>query len=152
SAYRPDLMDRPSLVVGAKGDQLTADDWGDEAPVDMTISSITGEGIQPLIWRMAQLVGEARQSEPLIRERHVIHRPEAVGVAVVRDHDGTWVVHSSEAERAVALSDMTDPGALDYARNRLDRLGVNKALRKAGVTDGDVVRIGEFAFDYEEDL
>jgi len=30
-------------------------------------------------------------------------------------------------------------------------LGVNRALRRAGVGDGDVVRIGEFAFDYEED-
>ncbi|MCP4227798.1 MAG: Obg family GTPase CgtA, partial [Actinomycetia bacterium] len=51
----------------------------------------------------------------------------------------------------VALSDTTDPGAIDYAQSRLDRTGVNKALRKAGVVEGDIVRIGDFAFDYQDD-
>ena len=164
SLYRPELLDRPSLVVGAKGDQLTGDDWGDDAPVELTISSITGDGVQPLLWRLGQLVGEAREAEaggvdgglpggrlPMGPEEFVIHRPEPVGVAIEREDDGSWVVVSRQAERAVALSDMTDPGALEYAQHRLERLGVNKALRRAGVSDGDIVRIGDFAFDYEED-
>ncbi len=29
---------------------------------------------------------------------------------------------------------------------------MNKALRKAGVAEGDTVRIGTFAFEYQEDL
>ena len=153
SSYRPDLLDRPSLVVGSKVDQLTAEDWGDDAAVDLSISSITRVGLQDLLWRMAGLVTEARSTEePIERDRFVIHRPEAMGVALGREDDGSWRVISSDAERAVALSDMTDPGALDYARQRLEKLGVNKALRRAGLSEGDVVRIGDFAFDYEEDL
>ncbi len=75
----------------------------------------------------------------------------AVGVAIVREDDASWRVVSRLAERAVALSDMTDPGALDYAQRRLEKIGVNKALRKAGVTEGDIVRVGDFAFDYQDD-
>ena len=55
------------------------------------------------------------------------------------------------AERAVALSDLTDMGALAYAQQRLKRLGVDRALARAGVQQGDVVRIGGFAFEYEVD-
>ena len=156
SRYRPDLLDRPSLVVGAKADQLTPDDWGDEAPVDLAVSAIIHDGLQELLWRLADLVKQARAEDPdgsaRARERYVIHRPEAEGVVIEREDDGSWRVLGREAERAVALSDMSDAGALDYAQQRLERLGVNKALRRAGVSDGDIVRIADFAFDYEEDL
>jgi Obg family GTPase CgtA-like protein len=33
----------------------------------------------------------------------------------------------------------------------LERLGVNKALRNRGLRDGDVVVIGSFSFEYQED-
>jgi len=131
---------------------LQPGDWGDEgAPVDLAISSINRQGLTELLWRLATLVREARAAEP-DRERFVIHRPEAAGVIIKRGDDGSWRALSRQAERAVALSDITNAGALAYAQGRLDRLGVNKALRKAGVAEGDTVRIGTFAFEYQEDL
>ena len=48
-----------------------------------------------------------------------------------------------QAERAVALSDLTNLEALDYAHARLKKLGVDKALVRAGAREGDTVRIGE---------
>ena len=56
-----------------------------------------------------------------------------------------------EALRAVALSDLTNPEALEVARERLARLGVDRALARAGARTGDVVHIGDFAFDYSSD-
>ena len=55
------------------------------------------------------------------------------------------------ARRAVSLSDLTDDQALAYAQARLQQLGVNTALVRAGVQEGDEVRIGDFVFEYEED-
>ncbi|MEM9655393.1 MAG: GTPase ObgE [Actinomycetota bacterium] len=149
-AYQPELLDRPSLVVGSKSDVFTADDWGDGAPVDLSVSAVTNVGVQDLKWRLATLVADARAAEP-VSEGYVIHRPEPSGVKITRDDDGSWRVLGREAERAVALSDLTDVGALDYAQHRLKKLGVDKALRKVGAKDGDEVRIGAFAFEYEED-
>ena len=65
--------------------------------------------------------------------------------------DGSFRTSGRQAERAVALSDITNPDALAYAQHRLDRLGVPKALVRAGARAGDVVRIGTFAFDFEPD-
>ena len=150
SAYRPDLLQRPSLVVGSKVDQLEPSDWGDRAPVDVALSSVTGVGVQDLLWRLADEVDRARDVEP-VRDGFVIHRPEPLGVSISRDDDGSWRVVGRSAERAVALSDLTDIGALDYAQGKLRKLGVDRALRRAGVREGDEVRIGDFAFEYRED-
>ena len=52
-----------------------------------------------------------------------------------------------------ALSDLTNPEALGLHRaTGCDRLGVDKALARAGARDGDIVRIGEFSFEYQPDL
>ena len=56
------------------------------------------------------------------------------------------------AERAVALSDLTNPDALAYADHRLRQLGVGKALAKAGARDGDIVHVGGFSFSYEPEI
>ena len=65
--------------------------------------------------------------------------------------DGTYVVHGYEAERAVALNDLTTPEALIYAQARLKRMGVDNELARAGARQGDPVRIGKLEFDYDEE-
>ena len=55
------------------------------------------------------------------------------------------------AERSVALSDLTNAEALSYAQGRLRRLGVDRALSRAGAREGDRVRIAGFSFDYTPD-
>jgi GTP-binding protein len=148
--YQPELLERPRLVVGSKADVLEAADWGDDLEVDLTFSAVTGLGLQPFLWRVADLVRQAREAES-VDEGIAIHRPEPAGVAVEREDDGSWRVLGRPALRAVALSDLTDSQALDYAWSRLRKLGVERALKRAGVRDGDTVHIGAFSFDYQED-
>jgi GTP-binding protein len=142
--YQPSLMSRPRLIVGSKADQAIHEWTGDR------ISALTGEGLRPLLGQAAQRVSQAREAQASDRT-FVIHRPEPEGVAVDRDDDGAFVVHGRPAERAVALSDLTNAQALAYAQERLRRLGVDRALSRAGARSGDRVRIGAFEFDYEPD-
>jgi GTP-binding protein len=149
--YEPHLLERPRVVVGSRADLegLTGPPFP-EFP-GLRISAVTGLGLAELVGELVRLVDAARRAEPT-RDAFVIHRPEAEGFSIVREDDGSWRVVGRAAERAVALSDMTNLEALDYARSRLTRLGVDRALVRAGVRDGDTVRIGSFAFDYEEDV
>ena len=147
---RPELLERPSLVVGSKADVLTSDDWGIDELLDLSISSVTRLGLQQLVYRLSDLVKESRREEVEL-EGFVIHRPEPIGFEIVREDDASYRVVGRAAERAVALSDITEFGALNHARKELEKLGINKALRKVGVREGEVVRIGAFAFEYEED-
>jgi GTP-binding protein len=149
-AYRPDLLDRPSVVVGSKADVLTAQDWDFLDEVDFEVSSVARQGLDPLKWRLAELAKGSRD-EDIDDDGFVIHRPEPVGFDIVREDDASYRVVGRAAERAVALSDISDIGALTHARKELEKLGVNKALRNRGLRDGDVVVIGTFSFEYESD-
>jgi len=95
-------------------------------------------------------VRDARSSQP-VRDSFVVHRPEAEGIRIERADDASWIVLGRPAARAVALNDISNADALAYVQDRLKRLGVDKALAKAGAADGDVVRIGTFSFDYQDD-
>lgn len=149
-AYRPDLLDRPSVVVASKADVLTAEDWDFADAVDFQVSSVAHQGLDPLKWRLAELVKNSR-SQDEDDDGFVIHRPEPLGFDIVREDDASYRVVGRAAERAVALSDLSDIGALMHARKELEKLGVNKALRNRGLRDGDVVVIGTFSFEYESD-
>ena len=142
--HRPELLERHRLVVGTKADVATMDWDGDR------VSAVTGAGVPELVGRLAVMVGEARAAEPG-PEAYVVHRPEPEGVRVERDDDGVLVVLGQAAERAVALNDLTNLQALDYVRDRLKRLGVDKALFRAGAREGDVVRIGKMTLEYSDD-
>ena len=116
----------------------------------LRVSSVTGLGVSEVTGELARMVTAARTAEPAPTGA-VVHRPEVREIGVSRSDDGSWTVNGRAAVRAVALSDLTDPEALAYAQGRLDRLGVDKALAKAGAAPGDVVHIGDLTFTYEED-
>ena len=151
--YRPELLERPRLVVGSRIDVAGAEAEAsaqDPAPLDLCISSVTGQGLAELVGRMAADVTLARDAEPAA-ETFVVHRPAPEGIRVERGPDGSFAVIGRQAERAVALSDLTNLDALDYARARLRRLGVDQALARAGAAKGDLVHIGTHTFEYEPD-
>jgi GTP-binding protein len=170
--YQPDLLDRPRLVVGSKADMVAAEDLpqttaaetfdrdelADEASPgdgafrpDLVISSITGQGIPALVGRLATMVEHVRTAEPEADGTIVIHRPLPEGFTVERVGEHEFAVLGKVAERAVSLNDVTTDEAADYVQSRLRRLGVDRALAKAGARDGDTVRIAELSFTWYRD-
>ena len=147
-SYRPELLERPRIVVGSKGD-MGADD---EGVCEMVLSAASGSGVGALVQRLGPLVQEARAEAAVASSSEiVVHRPLPEGVAVQRAGVGGWVVHGRAAERAVALSDLTDEGAQAEVVRRLRRLGVDRALARAGARDGDDVTVGAMTFTWGDE-
>ena len=142
--YEPELLTRPRLFVGTKADVATS------APLEgmSIISAVTGEGLDELVGAMAIEVRRARQTGVDVVAPS-IHRPVGEDVEVQRTDDG-WLVLGRAAQRAVALSDLTDPEALALAQGRLAGLGVDRQLARAGAREGDTVHIGDLDFTYDE--
>ena len=145
-AYQPELLKRPHLVVGSRADVADPQVHFEGE----RISGATGEGLEDLVHRMGDLVAEARgMTRP--RPAVVVHRPDPVDIAVVPVEDGIWEVADRRVARTANLNDLTNPDALDYLHERLQKMGVDRALSRAGVRPGDSVRIGRLEFNYEED-
>ena len=146
--YRPELLERPRLVVGSKADVAATvlDD-----PDALVVSAVTGQGIERFLGRLGALVDEARAEQPA-PEPVVVLRPVEEGFRVVREDDGAWRVTGRDAERVVAMADLTNEEAMAYVQHRLRVMGVDRALVRAGAREGDVVRIGSVELEYLEGL
>ena len=137
--------------AGGSGEPFGPGDAGGPGVV-RRLSSVTGEGVQEVLGELSRMVTEARASET-VPEAPVVHRPlpPAQEVTVRRLDARIWAVEGRAARRAVALSDLTDPGAVAYVQDRLRSLGVERVLARAGAAYGDEVRIGDFSFTYLDD-
>ena len=144
--YKPELLTRPRVLVSSKIDVAVQDSLAES----IRVSSVTGEGIQTLKYKLQNLVVEARNNDLVSGEEVIIHRPVPRGVSVVRNGN-SYIVKGRQAERAVALNDLTNIEALEYIQSTLEKIGVNKALKKAGIKPGDQVQIGGLSFDFMED-
>ena len=149
--HSSDLAARPIVVAVSKADLP----GGEEAAVGLerdlgdrvhSFSAVTGVGLDAVMYAVADAVDLADREAPE-REGFILHRPGPPGFEVVRKDD-MWVVTGVAAERAVALDDLTEPEAADFAAMRLARAGVDDALRAAGAVAGDDVRIGEIVFEF----
>jgi GTPase len=176
--YRPELLARPRIVCGSKSDAADPDQLTAARQMELhVVSAVTGAGMRELMARLARMVTEARATDlasdaelgrPALsastggqeetsadgerRGETFVHRPLGEqAVEVSRGPDGVFVVGGRTALRAVALSDLTDLDALELVQSRLKKLGVERALRRAGVRDGDSVQIGELSFTYHPD-
>ena len=67
-----------------------------------------------------------------------------------RDDDGTWRVSGRAAERVVAMADLTNTEAIAYVQDRFRKMGVERALSRAGAREGDTVRIGPVELEFVE--
>ena len=143
--YRPELLERPRLVVGSRADVATPGIEFD----GLRIASVTGAGLDEFRGRLATLIEDARAAEGE-SEPYIVFRPEEQGFSVVREGPKEWRVKGRPAERAVALADLTNVEAMAYVQQKLQRMGVEKALARAGATDGDTVYIGDHQLVYEE--
>ncbi len=143
--YRPELLERPRLVVGTKSDSAVYD-WDGEQ-----ISAITNQGVRELVGRLASLVTEARAEQP-DTEGIVIIRPQPEGARVERLGDHEFRLVGRQVERIVALNDVSTPEALFYIDHQLKRLSVPKLLTRAGALDGDIIWIAGFSFEYHEEV
>ena len=147
--YRPELLERPSLVVGTKTDSALPEvvqGWAHES-----MSSVTMHNVRRVVTALAREVDAARKAEP-VGEATIILRPESEHSWVEQMGENEFRVHGRAAERVVALNDVTTPEALNYIDERLRKLGVPKLLMRAGVREGDVVWISQFSFEFVPDM
>jgi GTP-binding protein len=147
--YRPELLERPRVIVASRAD-LCERDAPEFDGAELAISAATGVGLVELVNRLGTLVEMARIRTPRPAREPVVHRPEPEGFAVERN-GAEYVVVGRDVERAVAVSDLNDADALALVQRRLRRMGVDRALARAGAREGDNVRIGDLSFEFNQE-
>ncbi|HIW63330.1 MAG TPA: GTPase ObgE [Candidatus Stackebrandtia excrementipullorum] len=153
------LSDRPRIIVLNKVDVPEAKDLADLVAGDLAkygwpvyrVSAAARQGLPALSYAFAELVEEHRRSQPPPEPTRIVLRPPSVddsGFTVVQDDD-VFVVEGHKPERWVRQTNFSNDEAVGYLADRLARLGVEKALARAGAQTGALVRIGAQEFEWE---
>lgn len=118
------------------------------------ISAREKQGIDQLLVSLARLLPSLEElAAPGEATGVVIHRFDSGGAAfaVARDLDGTYVVRGSSIERLAAQTDFHNEESAQRFQRTLSRMGIERELQKAGVEQGDMVRIGSEELEWGED-
>ncbi|MET7716955.1 GTPase ObgE [Streptomyces sp. NPDC005407] len=158
------LDDRPRIVVLNKIDIPDGQDLADMIRPELEArgyrvfeaSAIARTGLKELSFALAEIIAAARAAKPVEEATRIVIRPKAVddaGYTVVQEEDGLFRVRGEKPERWVRQTDFNNDEAVGYLADRLNRLGVEDALMKAGARAGDGVAIGPednaVVFDWE---
>ncbi|MFI2028880.1 GTPase ObgE [Streptomyces buecherae] len=158
------LENRPRLVVLNKVDIPDGKDLADIIRPDLEargypvyeVSAVSRTGLKKLSFALAGIVAEARAAKPKEEATRIVIRPKAVddaGFTVTAEGDDLFRVRGEKPERWVHQTDFNNDEAVGYLADRLNRLGVEDALLKAGARAGVGVAIGAdenaVVFDWE---
>ncbi|WP_070021479.1 GTPase ObgE [Streptococcus agalactiae] len=166
--YNLRLMERPQIIVANKMDmpdseenlaafkeKLAANyDEFDDIPMIFPISSLAHQGLENLMDATAELL--ANTEEFLLYDETDMQEDEAYygfnederPFEITRDDDATWVLYGDKLEKLFVMTNMErDESIMKFAR-QLRGMGVDEALRERGAKDGDIVRIGNFEFEF----
>ena len=161
---RVPLMDRPRIVVLNKADVPEAKELAEFVLPELTdypvfiVSAAAHTGLRQLSFALASEVRRARRPAFSERKPRVAVRPKEASKGFVvsrksKNGDDFFVVRGDKPERWVRQTDFDNDEAVGYLADRLNALGIEDALVKAGAKAGAMVVIGPedtgYIFDWE---
>ena len=162
------LSERTRIVVLNKADVPDARELAEMVRPDLEarglevhiVSAVAHQGLQELSYALAKHVDQAREEvEIATTPQRVVLRPKAVDdsgfrIRTERHGDDTvFRIIGDRPTRWVRQTDFSNDEAVGYLADRLNRLGVEEELFKAGAVPGSTVLIGPddnaVVFDWE---
>ena len=157
SLFDSALAQKLQLVVGNKIDLpevqprlAEVKDAFSSAGIDVLfISAVTGEGVSRLTAEAMKVLNEITAEREGVEVPKKLFRPQpkSGGVSVHKEED-SFIIVIPELERIVTKKGVTGFELRVQLKRQLVRLGVNKALEKAGVKPGDKIRCGNLEWEW----
>ena len=146
----PDAQERWAKIKAKLKKRIAQQDEGVQIDAEpFGISAVTGLQVKSLLYRAAQLLKETPQ--PSAEAEIPVYRVEADPKAftITQEPDG-WRVSGPAIERAAKMTYWEHYQSMRRFQRILETLGIDKALREAGVQNGDIVHIGEFELEWQD--
>ena len=152
--YSAKLAALPQIVCANKCDIATEEQIAEfERKVGqkvIPISAATRKGVDELLAAISARLAELPKQQPLevVERREEYVDPSSFTVDIAED--GAFVVTGPLVDKLTRTTILDDYGSFNYFQKRLTDAGVIAALLKAGMVEGDTVRIADTEFEYEE--
>jgi GTP-binding protein len=157
SLFDPELEKKPQVVAVNKMDLPDVQNrWNDierrfkrKGVSSIPISAITGSNLKSLLYKVAELLRNTPpiSNEPILAIYHPRSDPRQYEIK--RGTKG-WQITGESIQRAAAMTYWENDESIRRFQRILETLGIDEELRKAGVKEGDIVRIGEYELEWKD--
>ena len=115
----------------------------------MAISAMARTNLEPLLWKVLELlqtapVFETEAEIPVYRPEEDIH-----DFVVTREPKG-WRVSGKGIQRSAEMTYWEHDGSLRRFQRLMEKIGVDEALRAAGIQEGETVFIGDYELEWQD--
>lgn len=153
--YSKKLSTRKQIIVANKIDVMQDEtlfnelkEMANQKGIEIfKISAATGEGLKELFGIVSEELKKLPKEELLDEEERVVYtlKEETKGFEINKI-DGEFVVSGPDVDRLMARVNLADNESLYYFQKMLINLGIDEALRNAGVKDGETIRFNDWEF------
>ena len=161
--YSEKLASRKQIIVASKSDVMQDEENFNKLKElakknnqeIFKISGATGEGVEELMNHVSQVL-KTLPKEQLVeietnKEKvYTLDSKEDNEFKIVKEDNHTFVVTGEAVDRIMRRVNIADNESLFYLHRKLDEIGLNQALKKAGVKDGDNVKIAQYEMIWED--
>ena len=159
SLFDPNLAKKPQIVALNKIDQPQVQERLADIQKEfkkrkvefVTLSALARTNTRELLIQAHQKLAETPEIED-IEVPKPIYKPkeDPREFTVTREGENEWRISGVAIERSAKMTYWEHYGSLRRFHKIMETLGITKALKNAGVQDGDTVAIGEFELEWQE--
>ena len=160
-AYNADIANRPQVIAANKIDAIYSDPEND--PIKrlkdefepqgykvFPISGVTGEGLNELLYYVSDQLKDL-DAAPIVFEQEYFPEDELIYVDLpytVEKEDGMYVVEGPKIEKMLGYTNLDSEKGFVFFQKFLKDSGILADLERAGIQEGDTVRMYGLQFDY----
>jgi len=162
-AYNPEIAARPQVIAANKMDAV----WDPENdPAEkirqefepkgikvFPISAVTGQGLKELMYHIKEIL-DTMDDKPVIFEQEFfpedmfIQENLPYTVEKSAEEAGTYIVEGPRIEKMLGYTNLDSEKGFAFFQRFLKDTGILEELEKAGIQEGDTVRMYGLTFDY----
>ncbi len=155
--YSEKLANRKQIIVANKMDSLQDDEkmknvekLAKESGLELyKISAATEDGLKELFNHVSEVIKTLPKEEIVDVDERIVYtleeEEEPFTIEIVK---GEFIVQGPAAERIMRRINVEDNESFAYLQRSLKKIGIEDALRKKGIQDGDSVKLVDWEFEW----
>ncbi|NLF51254.1 MAG: GTPase ObgE [Leptolinea sp.] len=116
----------------------------------MTMSALARTNVMDVLKKVQELLQEAPEPEPVVMELPVYKPDEDRYEFNIEQIPEGWKVSGKGIERAAAMTLWEHEGSVRRFQRLMEKIGLDAALREAGIEEGDTVYISDFELEWQD--
>lgn len=159
--YNPELLKKPQVIAANKIDAIydeaesalpaLKEEFESQGIRVFPISAVSGQGIKELLYHVSELLSQTDDA-PVVYEQEffpetTVFQEEAYTVTY-DEKDNVYVAEGPKIEKMLGYTNIDSEKGFLFFQKFLRDQGILEELEKAGISEGDTVRMYGLEFDY----